>query len=96
MTANEAVNELRSRACATGVAGWTWNYDVEHGTITLSLTVGKKHASRSVPSDKIFLDEHGKAIPGGDGSHLAKLYEELEASSASRRRSRARTGRGPL
>lgn len=34
MTANEAVNELRSRACATGVAGWTWNYDVEHGTIT--------------------------------------------------------------
>ena len=52
MTANEAVNELRSRACATGVAGWTWNYDVEHGTITLSLTVGKKHASRSVPSDK--------------------------------------------
>ena len=39
MTANEAVNELRSRACATGVAGWTWNYDVEHGTITLSLTV---------------------------------------------------------
>ena len=39
MTANEAVNELRRRACATGVAGWTWNYDVEHGTITLSLTV---------------------------------------------------------
>ena len=40
MTANEAVNELRSRACATGVAGWTWNYDIEHGTITLDLTVG--------------------------------------------------------
>lgn len=79
MTANEAVNELRRRACANGVAGWTWNYDVEHGTITLSLTAGKKHASRSVPSDKIFLDEHGRAIPGGDGSHLAKLYEELEA-----------------
>lgn len=34
MTANEAVNELRRRACATGVAGWTWNYDVEHGTIS--------------------------------------------------------------
>ena len=50
MTANEAVNELRSRACATGVAGWTWNYDVEHGTITLSLTVGKKHASRTKSS----------------------------------------------
>lgn len=79
MTANEAVNELRRRAFATGVAGWTWNYDVEHGTITLSLTVGKKHASRSVSSDKIFLDEHGRAIPGGDGSHLVKLYEELEA-----------------
>lgn len=56
MTANEAVNELRRRACANGVAGWTWNYDVEHGTITLSLTAGEKHASRSVSSDKIFLD----------------------------------------
>lgn len=56
MTANEAVNELRRRACANGVAGWTWNYDVEHGTITLSLMAGEKHASRSVSSDKIFLD----------------------------------------
>ena len=79
MTVNEAVNELRSRACATGVAGWTWNYDIEHGTINLDLTVGEKHASRSISSDKIFLDEHGRAIPGGDGSHLVKLYEELEA-----------------
>lgn len=79
MTVNEAENELRSRACTTGVASWMWNYDVEDGTITLSLTAGKKHASRSVPSDKIFLDEHGMAIPGGDGSHLVKLYEELEA-----------------
>ena len=75
MTVNEAENELRSRACATGVAGWMWNYDVEQGDITLSLTVGEKHASRSISSDKIFLDEHGKAIPGGDGSHLVKLYE---------------------
>jgi hypothetical protein len=80
MTANEAVNELRRRACADGVAGWTWNYDVEHGTIALSLTAGEKHASRSVPSDKIFLDEHGRAIPGGDGSHLVNLYEELECN----------------
>lgn len=69
MTVNEAENKLRSRACATGVANWMWNYDVEDGTITLSLTAGKKHASRSAPSDKIFLDEHGRAIPGGDGSH---------------------------
>ena len=72
MTVNEAENELRSRACATGVASWMWNYDVEDGTITLSLTAGKKHASRSVPSDKIFLDEHGKAIPGGAGSDKAR------------------------
>ena len=102
MTVNEAENELRSRACATGVASWMWNYDVEDGTITLSLTAGKKHASRSVPSDKIFLDEHGGAIPGGDGSHLVKLYEELEAELgvtvkiAGSDRARARTGRGPL
>lgn len=63
MTVNEAENKLRSRSCATGVDGWMWNYDVEDGTITLSLTAGKKHASRSVPSDKIFLDEHGRAMP---------------------------------
>lgn len=42
MTVNEAENELRSRACATGVASWMWNYDVEDGTITLSLTAGKE------------------------------------------------------
>lgn len=96
MTANEAVNELRRRACANGVAGWTWNYDVEHGTITLSLTAGKKHASRSVPSDKIFLDEHGRAIPGGDGSHLVKLYEELEAELGVTVKIAGSAGRGPL
>lgn len=49
MTVNEAENKLRSRACATGVASWMWNYDVEDGTITLSLTAGITIAA-SVPA----------------------------------------------
>ena len=78
MTANEAVNEIKARARIKGIS-LTWWRTTDGGTTFMRLEAGRKYATWAFSPDEIFLDEHGKAIPGGDGSHLLKAYEKLEA-----------------